>query len=54
MWNIVVGLIMLVGGLSGQLSLIGTDSSKALAAVGGAVLAWGLYQEWNRRRGPRE
>jgi len=44
MWNIVIGLIMLVGGLSGQLSLIGTNSPGALAVVGGVLIAWGVYQ----------
>ena len=42
--NIVFGLIMLVGGLSGKLPLIGTNSSVALAAIGAAVLVWGIVQ----------
>ncbi len=44
MWNIVIGLIMLVGGLSGQLALIGTNSSGALAVVGALMMAFGVYQ----------
>lgn len=49
-WNIVIGAIMLVGGLTGKLRLIGTGSSGALAVVGGAVAAYGVYQFVRSRR----
>jgi len=44
MWNIVIGLIFIVGGLSGKLALMGTNSGGALAAVGAALLVWGIVQ----------
>ena len=42
--NIIFGLIFVVGGASGQLALIGTNSSGALVVVGLGLLAWGGYQ----------
>ena len=44
MWNIVIGLVFVVGGLSGKLAMRGTESSGALAAVGGALMVWGIVQ----------
>lgn len=44
MWNIVIGLVFIVGGLSGKLALIGTNSGEALAAVGAGLLIWGVVQ----------
>ncbi len=44
MWNIVIGIVFIVGGLSGKLALIGTDSGPALAIVGAGLLAWGIVQ----------
>jgi hypothetical protein len=44
MWNIVIGAIMVVGGLSGKLALKGTNSSGALAAVGAGLIVWGIVQ----------
>jgi hypothetical protein len=52
MWNIIFGLIMLVGGLSGKLALIGTNSGTALAVVGGGLIAWGIWQLYSRRKAP--
>lgn len=42
MWNIIIGLILLVGGLSGKLALIG--SSTALAVIGAVLIIWGIIQ----------
>lgn len=50
-WNIGIGLVMLIGGLTGKLSLIGTHSSGALALVGAGVTGLGVYQLMKRRRG---
>ena len=44
MWNIVIGLVFVVGGLSGKLAMRGTESGGALAAVGGALIVWGIVQ----------
>ena len=44
MWNIVLGLVFIVGGLSGKLALLGTGSPIALAVVGLAMMGYGIYQ----------
>lgn len=44
MWNILIGIVFIVGGLSGKLALIGTDSGEALAALGAGLLIWGVVQ----------
>ncbi len=44
MWNIIIGILFIAGGLSGQLALRGTDSGGALAAVGGGLVIWGIVQ----------
>ena len=43
MWNIIIGLVMIIGGATGKLALIGTQSSGALVAVGVALLGWGIF-----------
>ncbi len=42
MWNIVVGIIFIIGALSGQLVLRGTNSSEALLVVGIGLVIWGV------------
>jgi hypothetical protein len=42
--SIILGLVMVVGGLSGKLVLVGTHSGAALAAVGGVVIAIGAVR----------
>ena len=49
MWNIIIGILLIAAGLSGRFALIGTGSSKALAAVGAAILVWGIVQVARRR-----
>jgi hypothetical protein len=44
LFNIVIGGIFVVGGLSGKLVLIGTHNGPALAAVGGVLVLVGLYR----------
>ena len=44
MGNIVIGLIFIVGGLSGTLALIGTNSGTALAVVGVLLLGRGVWR----------
>ena len=42
MVKIIIGLVMVVGGLSGKLVLIGTDSGVALAGLGVVLIVWGI------------
>jgi len=46
--SIVLGLIMIVGGLSGHLVLVGTHSGAALAVFGVGVLGLGVFRLANR------
>ena len=50
--NIIIGLVMVVGGLSGHLAFRGTNSGTALAAVGGVLILLGgfrLFTSMNRQ-----
>lgn len=49
MWNIVIGIGFIVGGVTGKLALLGTDSSGALVAVGAGLLIWGIIQKVKER-----
>jgi hypothetical protein len=51
MAKIIIGAVMVIGGLSGHLVLIGTDSGKALAVLGGVLIVWGLVRVVQSRRG---
>ncbi len=51
MWNIVIGIVFVIGGLTGNLALRGTDSGGALAAVGGGMVVWGIFQMLKARQG---
>jgi len=44
MWNIIIGVVFVAGGLSGQMALRGTQSGPALAVLGGVLIVWGLVQ----------
>jgi hypothetical protein len=50
MYNIVIGVIFIIGGLSGSLALRGTGSTIGLAVVGGAILLFGIIQVSQQRR----
>lgn len=50
MWNILIGIVFIVGGLSGKLALIGTNSGEALAALGAGLLIWGVVQMVRARK----
>jgi uncharacterized membrane protein YgdD (TMEM256/DUF423 family) len=50
MWNIIIGVVFIIGGLSGQLALRGTESGPALAALGGVLLIWGIVQVVRNRK----
>lgn len=40
--NVIVGIVFIIGGLSGQLVLIGTNSSGLLVVVGVGLIIWGV------------
>ena len=44
MSSIIIGLVFIVGGLSGQLALIGTNSGVALAVVGVLLIGRGIWR----------
>jgi len=50
-FNIVMGVGAIVGGLSGELTLFGTHSSTALIVLGGCVAALGVWQLIRGQRG---
>jgi predicted phage tail protein len=49
MRSIVFGIIMIIGGASGKLVLIGTNSSTALVVVGVAMAAFGVFQMMSKK-----
>ena len=48
--SIILGIVMIVGGLTGKMTLRGTGSGTALAAVGAVVLLIGIARFANRNR----
>lgn len=54
MFNIIIGLIFVVGGLTGQLALRGFNSPELLAAIGAVMIVWGITQIVRRRRAEAE
>ncbi|MHB1562240.1 MAG: hypothetical protein ACYC61_32745 [Isosphaeraceae bacterium] len=42
--NVIIGLVFIVGGLSGKMALRGTESGPALAAIGGVLLRIGGFR----------
>ncbi len=52
MLNIIMGLVFVIGGLSGKLALRGLNSPELLAAIGAVMIVWGIMQV--RRRYVRE
>lgn len=50
MFNIIVGTLFLIGGLSRKLALIGFNNPDLLAAVGAVMIAWGISQVRRDRR----
>jgi hypothetical protein len=49
MSSIIIGLVFIAGGLSGQLALIGTNSGTALAVVGALIVGRGIYRMGKQR-----
>jgi hypothetical protein len=48
-WNIIIGIIFIIGGLSGRVVLLGTQSSGALTVVGVGLVIWGVVQMIRQR-----
>ena len=49
MGNIIIGAVFIVGGLSGKIALLGTNSSMAAVVFGVGLVAWGGYQLKGRK-----
>ena len=47
--SIILGLVFIVGGLSGTLALVGTNSGTALAVVGALLVARGIWRVRKQR-----
>ena len=48
-FNILLGIACIVGGASGKLSLMGTQSGTALMVAGAVAVGIGVYQVWRRQ-----
>jgi hypothetical protein len=44
MWNLIIGIVFIIGGLTGGMALRGTQSGLALAALGAVLCIWGVVQ----------
>jgi hypothetical protein len=44
MWNLIIGIVFIVGGLTGKMALLGTNSGPALAVFGAVLLVIGIMQ----------
>lgn len=49
-WALILGIIMIVGGASGQLVLRGTNRSDLLMGLGVLVLIYGIYALYKATR----
>ena len=49
MWNIIIGILLIIAGLSGKFALIGTNSGGALSIFGVVILIWGIVQVVRKR-----
>ncbi len=50
MRNVIIGILLIVAGLSGKFTLLFTNSAIALVVFGVALTAWGAYQISNSRK----
>jgi hypothetical protein len=50
MIKIIIGIVFIVGGLSGKLVLIGTNSGVALAGFGAVLVVWGIINIIRRQQ----
>ena len=47
-FNIIIGIVFIIGGLSGHLVMIGTQSGVALAALGAVLVGLGVFRAIKR------
>ena len=45
MWNVIIGIGFIIGGLSGEFALAGTQSGGALALLGGGFVIWEIIKK---------
>jgi hypothetical protein len=50
-FQVVIGLVMLIGGLTGKLALRHTGSTAWMAVIGGGLTLYGVYRVIVVRRG---
>ena len=50
--DIIIGIVFLVGGLSGKLVFIGTNSGGLLALLGAGLIVWGIVKMVKGRGSP--
>jgi len=50
MWNLIIGIVLIVLGATGRVSLIFTDSPALLMAVGALIAAYGGWQIYRSSR----
>jgi hypothetical protein len=50
MIKIIIGVVFIIGGLSGKMVLIGTNSGGALAAFGAVLIVWGVINLVRRKQ----
>jgi hypothetical protein len=44
MWNLIIGLLMIAAGLSGEFKLMFFDGPAPLLILGAVLAIWGAYQ----------
>jgi hypothetical protein len=42
--KLVIGIVFIIGGLSGKMAMRGTNSPTALAALGAGLCIWGVFE----------
>ena len=50
-FNIIIGVVFIIGGLTGNLQLRGFHSGPALAVVGAGLVIWGIVRLASSRGG---
>ena len=48
MWNLVMGILLILAGLSGQFRFPFIGGSQLVVVVGAVIALWGGWQLWQR------